>query len=183
MIDYGHGIALGPISDVPPICMLEWRNNPVIYRWCRQHTPLEHWEHENWLSSLSIRQDVKMFGILRPADKRETTERLQVLGNPCVGVCGLTDIDLINGHAEFSLYIDPKCQGRGLGRAALKTLIEYGFDVLRLNHIFGETFEGNPACKMFEGVGFKLEGTRRKFYFREGEYLDAHLYSILSTEF
>ncbi len=131
---------------------------------------LEKWEHERWLKSLEFNREIRMFGIWAPE-------------HGPVGVCGLTDIDMVNRTAEFSLYIDPHKQGHSYGTEALKELIWYGFQVLNLNHIFGETFEGNPAISMFEKLGFKKDGTRRSFYYREGEYVNAHLYSILRSEY
>jgi RimJ/RimL family protein N-acetyltransferase len=109
-----------------------------------------------------------MYGVMRQGD--------------LVGVCGLTSIDLINQRAEFSLYIGPEYQGLGYGKAALLTLITHGFRVLNLNCIWGETFNKNPAAEMFEELGFKKEGTRRDFYFRDGRFINAHLYSLLRSE-
>jgi RimJ/RimL family protein N-acetyltransferase len=170
MIDYGFGIALGPISDADPVKLRKWRNMPAIYKWCRQCEPLNSWDHQAWLESLPKSPDIRMYTVLN-------TE------NEIVGVCGLTDIDYINRRAEFSLYIGTEFQGKKFGLYALKTLCAHGFMVLGLHHIFGETFDGNPAAKTFEDIGFKKEGTRRGFYYREGKFIDAHLYSLLNKEF
>lgn len=170
MIDHGFGVLLGPMSLASQKAY-NWRNEPSIYKWCRQYEPLEAWSHEKWIASLGGRSDVKMYSILDENDARP------------VGVCGLTSIDLINRHAEFSLYVAPDEQKKGFGEKALKTLCAHGFKAMGLQHIFGETFDGNPAAKMFEKVGFRKEGSRRSFYFREGEFIDAHLYSILAMEF
>lgn len=107
----------------------------------------------------------------------------EIVSAEAVGICGLTSIDLVNRHAEFSLYIAPERQRLGYGAEALKTLCAHGFLGLGLKHIFGETFDQNPAAQMFESVGFVKEGTRRKFYYRQGQFIDAHLYSILDEDF
>jgi ribosomal protein S18 acetylase RimI-like enzyme len=146
-----------------------WRNTETIYKWCRQNEPLFWENHSKWFDSLPSRDDVKM-------------KAIQIQDNKTIGVCGLTSIDLTNRRAEFSLYIAPDYQGMGHGQKALISLCKYGFDVLGLHHIFGETYDGNPAATMFEKVGFKKEGTRRQFYFRNGQFIDCHLYSILRGE-
>lgn len=161
-------IRLAPISDVEPDRLRDWRNNPYIFRWCRQVFPLEKFEHENWLKSLHTRDDVKMFSIW--------------LNQTPIGVCGLTSIDLINRRAEFSLYLSTSVHGKGYGKQALKLLLGVAFYNLNLHLVWGETFEGNPASRTFECLGFKKEGTRRDFYFKDGKYIDAHLYSVKRCE-
>jgi diamine N-acetyltransferase len=99
-----------------------------------------------------------------------------------VGVVGLTGVDLVNRRGEFSCYIDPDKQGMGFGTRALKVLFAYGFDVLGLNLIWGETFQDNPAAKVFEKLGMTKHGVRPDFYFREGKFIDAHLYGLRRSE-
>jgi len=117
---------------------------------------------------------VKMFLIMAPVGEIDHVE--------AVGVCGLTNIDQVNQSAEFSLYIDPAMHRKGYGKAALTTLLKVGFEHLNLNHIWGETFDGNPAMGMFASLGMKKEGTRRQFYYRDGKHIDCHLVSILRDE-
>ena len=100
-----------------------------------------------------------------------------------VGMCGLTDIDLINRRAEFSLYIVPECWKKGYGKAALQTLFSHGFRNLNLNVIWGETFDENPAIELFKNLGMYYEGTRNEFYYRDGSYIDAHLISMSRSQF
>jgi UDP-4-amino-4,6-dideoxy-N-acetyl-beta-L-altrosamine N-acetyltransferase len=149
--------------------LFEWRNDPRVFKTCRQREPL-HWaNHVAWFERQSKDPSMSMFVVLGDDGK-------------AVGVTGLTDIDLVNRRAEFSLYIDPDLHGRGLGTRALKTILKYGFSVLGLNLIWGETFAGNSASRTFETLGMVKEGTRRDFYYRCGDYIDAHLYSIRRQE-
>jgi len=160
---------LGPLQPENLEMYLAWRNDPDTYRWCRQYEPLSIEQHHAWYESLSFRPDVRMYEIL---DKNH---------NP-VGVCGLTDIDEINRRAEFSLYIGTEFRGKRYAKPALAALLDKGFNVINLHLIWGETFEGNSAAVIFENLGFTKEGTRRDFYFRDGKYIDAHLYSITAEE-
>ena len=147
-----------------------WRNDPAVYKYCRQHTFLSEDDHERWLTSLSSRGDVKMFGVY-------------INSNDAVGVCGLTSIETINQTAEFSLYIGPTYQGRGYGKTALLELLKVGFFELNLNRIWGETFEENPAAKLFENVGMTNEGRLRQTYYKAGKHIDSYIYSILRSEY
>lgn len=99
-----------------------------------------------------------------------------------VGVCGFTSIDYINRRAEFSLYIAPAYQGNDLGRGALRCLLKHGFKNLGFHLVWGEVFEENPALQMFEELGFRRDGVRRDFYFRNGKFIDAHIISMKASE-
>lgn len=170
MIGYGFGVELARLENVigAEERTFKWRNDPRIFRWTRQNDLLTLANHRAWFQSQQTDPSMRMYAVLQHG--------LQV------GVCGLTSIDLLNRRAEFSLYIDPECHGHGLGRAALATLMCHGFSCLGLEVIWGETFDGNPAAKMFERLGMKKEGTRRAFYYRHGASISAHLYSLLSSE-
>lgn len=174
MIDFGYGIALGHMRRENIWNYFYWRNDPAIWKWCRQYDLLSEENHENWFKSLASKTSIKMYEI-----RAHRTDKDQ----ECIGVCGLTDIDMINRRAEFSLYIAPASSGNKYGDRALKTLLHHGFRNLGLETIWGETFETNPAQKGFASIGMKNEGTRRNFYFRDGKFINAYLFSMLRHEF
>lgn len=149
-----------------------WRNDYAVWKWCRQTGPISDAEQVRWFNKQSEDPSIRMFKVLAKTDDKAAA----------VGVAGLTAIDYMNSRAEFSLYIAPEAQGKGLGRMALALLLNHGFDNLGLNLIWGETFEGNPAADLFVSLGFVREGVRRQFYFRDGQRIGAHLFSITSGE-
>lgn len=176
MINHGYGVNLYRVSeystDLP-----RWRNDERIRKWCRQNDVISMAHHKRWLLWQDTDPNTKMYEI------HKVTSDTRLQHETIVGVCGLTSIDWFNCHAEFSLYIGPEHQRQGYARKALRTLLHQAFYGFGMANIYGECFEGNPAAKLFEQLGFKLEGTRRDFYFRNGQYIDAHLYSILSSDF
>lgn len=163
-------VKLSPILKEYSPQLFSWRNDENIFKWCRQVDLLTEVGHEKWMQSHQLDKSIKMYAILN--------ERSDL-----IGVCGLTDIDLINQRAEFSLYIGPEFQRKGYAKEALELLIETGFSRYPLKTIWGETFDKNPAYDMFLKIGFKLEGTRRNFYFKDGHHINAHLVSITREEF
>lgn len=178
MIDYGHGIALSYTSASDQEQFFSWRNDPAIWYWCRQNGPITYAQHTSYWYGVDQCQDKKFFSIVAADTNFGASEPRHVT----VGCVGLTSIDHVNSRAEFSLYIGPEHQKRGYGERALKTLIDWGFKYLNLNQIWGETFAGNPALKMFLRIGMKEDGVRRDFYFRNGQYIDCTLVSILRRE-
>lgn len=167
MIDFGHGVTLDALKRADLETLRNWRNDPRIWRWCRQNDLISDVQQEQWFDRIQVDPTIRMYGIY---------------AGSLVGACGLTSLDLLNRRAEFSLYICPEQQGKGLSKPALCTLFEHGFMDFGLNSIWGETFDGNPAASIFESLGMKKEGTRREFYFRNGRFIDCHLYSVLRSE-
>lgn len=161
------------INEDDLMTLRSYRNEWSIRRWCRQIGLISEVDQLGWWAELAEDSTRKMFAIKDPSYSD---------GKVPVGVCGLTSIDHINRRAEFSLYIAPQFQKKGLARKALKMLFNFGFDELNLNIIWGETFDGNPAIKLFEKMGMVKEGTRRDFYFKEGRFIDAHLYSLKKSD-
>lgn len=151
--------------------LLSWRNHLLVYQWCRQRDLIDEQDHLEWFSSLKNNKKIKMYLI------RDNIHLVPI------GVCGLTDIDLYNQRAEFSLYIAPDKQRQGYGQDALKLLLYTAFRNYPFEIIYGETFRGNPAMKTFLNLGFFIEGTRRSFYFKGGQLIDADLVSIKRSEF
>jgi len=155
-------------SEIPQFAR-RWRNQPEIYKWCRQRTLISQGAHEAWLQRIQSDSSIQMYGIYND--------------NAAIGVCGLTSLDYANRTAEFSLYIAPEYHRKGYGREALVKLCKVGFEDMGLHRIWGETFEGNPAAKMFESIGFKKEGTLRGSNWKWGRHIDSHVYGLLANEF
>jgi len=179
MIDYGHGIYLSHTTYNDRNQFFQWRNEYDIWKWCRQNGPISKNLHESYWYSVDNCEDKKFFSIInKETSNIEPSEKCLTL----VGCAGLTSIDNVNSRAEFSLYIGPEHHKKGYGKKALKTLIDHAFKYLNLKCVWGETFEGNPALKMFLDIGMSKEGIRRQFYYRDGKYIDCTLVSILRDE-
>ncbi len=151
------------------------RNTPNIYKWCRQSLLISDVDQNRWYEQITASPYIEMLGI---ADHSPSTT-----GYSLLGVCGLTDIHEVHRRAEFSLYINPQQQNKGYGTKALTLLFHYGFYMKGLHRIWGETFEGNPAMKIFEKMGMEKEGTRKEFYWKNGRFIDCNLISIGREQF
>jgi RimJ/RimL family protein N-acetyltransferase len=171
MIDFGENVTLHRIETKDLGQLQKWRNMPEIYDWCRQDNLISDIDQIAWYEKQAKDPTIWMFTI-KPKEKNAGI----------VGVCGLTDVNQVHKRAEFSIYIGPEYQGKGYAKAALKTLFRFGFEWHNFNIIWGETFQSNPAARMFEKLGMKKEGTRRNFYYKKGHYIDCHLYSIKRHE-
>jgi len=161
-----RGLSVNLVAKIPEQAQ-EWRNDERIRKWCRQFTLISESRQQCWLDYQERESSVQMFGIVNNKS------------NDFLGVCGLTSIDLINRKAEFSIYIGPEHQNKGYAYQALGLLFGHGFTDFGLHRIWGETFDGNPARKLFDKLGMKHEGRLKHAYFRGGEWIDSHIYAIV----
>jgi len=179
MIDHVYGIYLGHTTYSDRDQFFHWRNDYDIWKWCRQNDPITKAQHDAYWYSVDSCHDKKFYSIIYPGTTElGTTKAFPTL----VGCAGLTSIDNVNSRAEFSLYIGPEHQKKGYGKRALKTLIDHAFKYLNLNCVWGETFDGNPALKTFLDIGMTKDGIRRNYYYRNGNYINCTLVSILRDE-
>ena len=101
----------------------------------------------------------------------------------CIGHIGLYNIDYRVGKAEIGVAIAKSHWGQGIGGMVYDGLTTYGFDQLRLHRV--ETYnlaKNNKVINIKEKLGFKLEGVLRHFQYRDGEYLDVMIMSILEND-
>lgn len=168
MIDFNFGVHLGPLDKTHMPWARDARNDQRVMRWCRQADLISDSEQMRWFDAQDADPKIKMYTIFQSGAQ--------------IGVCGFTSICRLPSHAEFSLYISPSQQGAGLGSKALKTLLCHGFRNLGFQQIWGETMAGNRALEVFERVGFKIDGKRRDFYFKEGQTWDAYMISMTQEE-
>lgn len=74
--------------------------------------------------------------------------------------------------------------GKGLGREACELLIDFGFNKLFLRKIHLAVFENNlAAIKIYESLGFQVEGRLVKHVYVGGEYHDKILMGLFNKKF
>lgn len=102
-----------------------------------------------------------------------------------VGHVALYRIDRRVGSAEFGILIGDKAVwGTGLGEAAVRWMVEYGFAALSLQRIYLEVIDRNPrARRLYQRIGFLDEGCLRRHQ-RKGETLvDVYVMGLLREEY
>ncbi|HAS1183153.1 TPA: N-acetyltransferase [Enterobacter cloacae] len=77
--------------------------------------------------------------------------------------------------ATFGISVAAHAQGRGVGSALMREMINLCDNWLRIERIELTVFADNPsALALYRKFGFEIEGTGRKFALRNGEYVDAY---------
>ena len=78
----------------------------------------------------------------------------------------------------------PENRRQGLGEIVSKGVINYAFDQLNLRRIRLRVLANNSvAISLYQKLGFKKEGTLREEQFRNGVYIDVHLFGLLKADY
>ncbi|BCG87094.1 aminoglycoside N(6')-acetyltransferase [Mesorhizobium sp. 113-3-9] len=108
-----------------------------------------------------------------------------IAGGTLIGEAVLNGIDWPNKAASFRIAIWAATgRDKGYGTEAAALLLHHGFEALGLNRIELEVYAFNPrARRVYEKLGFRLEGTRREALIWDGEAVDAHIMGLLKREY
>lgn len=85
---------------------------------------------------------------------------------------------------EYFIFIrDKTYHGKGVGTFVTKQIVKLGFEDLGLNRIMLTAFEKNiGAIKAYTKADFKIEGVMRKAFYRDDEFNNKIIMSILKEE-
>ena len=77
--------------------------------------------------------------------------------------------------ADFGMAVRPDAQGRGVGEALMRAVIDLADRWLGLERLVLEVYVDNErARRLYERHGFVVEGVERAMAFRRGTYADAY---------
>ncbi len=173
IIEY-EDITLRAIEESDLELLREMINDPEIESMtCGYSYPVSVYQQRKWFESLANRSDELRLII----DTKE---------HGAIGTVMLTDIDWKNRTAESHWKIANRIDVRrkGYGTRAVKALIKYAFNELNMHCVYCKVIECNIASqKIVEKIGFKREGILRERIYKNGNYHDVIVWSILKDEF
>lgn len=101
-----------------------------------------------------------------------------------IGTCGFTRFNLESNSAEVGYVLNPAFWGQGIAAEAVREVIGFGFNELRLNRIEARYMEENiRSRRVMEKVGMTYEGVNREAIYVKGKYVSVGVCSILRSEF
>lgn len=140
---------------------------------------------------------VTMYFIEEPYTMQQTVNFIHKYGiseQPYVYALLEKESNMIIGHIifhpadydeiyEIGCIIDVKYQNRGYGYEILSSLIDYGFNYMKLHKIIAETIEGNTKCmKLLSKLQFRHEATMRQHNWDHGKWVDEYYYGLLNSD-
>lgn len=109
---------------------------------------------------------------------------ITIKGDPkLIGVIGHYRIQLENYRAEIGYMILPEFNGQGIVTEAVKEVVKYGFEIMKLHSIEAVIDPDNVAsANVLEKNGFVKEAHLKENEFHEGRFYDSVIYSILNKD-
>jgi RimJ/RimL family protein N-acetyltransferase len=152
----------------------KWINNPNIRPFLLLQFPISEAGERAWLESLnsvSNPSDIVFAIVLKRGDR-------------LIGNTGIHRIDWLNRHAMTGAMIgEIDCQGKGYGSEAKELILRYCFNTLGLHRISSSVLANNPRSLAYlKKAGYREEGIQREHFFRNGQWVDEVLLSILEDE-
>jgi len=150
--------------------LFNWINDRSLVILNNNYDPIHEINHDNWFTNIIQKKDVRIFAI-----------RL-VSNEEIIGICQLFNIDFINSNAELQIRIgNSTYQGKGLGREAVKAVLQYSFNDLGLHRVYLKVFSTNVyAIKAYQKLGFNQEGILKEAAFINGRFIDILMMAILN---
>lgn len=147
-------------------CKVRWVNDERNNKYLHYDLPLSEDGTLEWFMSIKDRTDRADFTIICE-------------GEPA-GVIGLLNIDSKNRKAEYYILVgEDKFRGKGVAYQASKQLLRFAYETLKLNKIYLYTeVENKPAQRLFEKLGFVIEGLLKEDLIYNGRKIDRYIYGL-----
>jgi len=172
---YGNRIRLRAAERGDLEKFVEWVNDPEVTRGLTLFLPMSSIDEEKWFETAMQKPQVEKPLVIDIKDGDEW----RVIGNS-----GFFDFDWIARSAEVGIMIgDKSVWNQGYGTETMRLLLRHAFQTLNLHRVFLRVHSDNVyAIRTYEKVGFVHEGRLRQVVYRDGEYHDLLMMSILHTE-
>ena len=169
--DMTAGIYLREILPEDTGFIISWRNQKEVQKNFIYQETFTREGHENWMRTMVAAGKVAQM-IICGLD-----------GHP-LGSVYLRDIDPVHRKAEYGIFIgEGAARGKGIGTAAAKLMICYGFKELKLHKIFLRALSDNGrALRSYEKAGFVREAYLKEDVRIDGIYRDVILMAVLNQE-
>ncbi|MCV9929140.1 GNAT family N-acetyltransferase [Flavobacterium sp. LS1R49] len=105
-------------------------------------------------------------------------------GNPkVIGLIGYYRLKPEHYRAEIGYMLLPEFHGKGIIPEAVKTVINYGFNDMKLHSIEAVIDPDNFASeRVLQKIGFIKEAHFKESEYYEGRFLDKVIYSLINKE-
>ncbi len=104
--------------------------------------------------------------------------------NKMIGMVSLFHVNKTDNNGEVGIWLSKDFWGKGIVSETANLFLEFAFDEMSLNKVYGITVSKNiRAKKVFAKLKFKLVGKLREQAFMDNEYVDVLYFDLLKSEY
>lgn len=104
--------------------------------------------------------------------------------NRLIGTIGITSFNRIHNRAEVSYDLAKEYWQKGIMTKALKALIKYCFETLKINRLEAYALPENVASRaLLKSCNFTFEGELKQHRYHHGQYKDIGIFSLVYEEY
>ncbi|MFA4872310.1 MAG: GNAT family protein [Patescibacteria group bacterium] len=170
MVLHGAKVILRPVVMADAERYARWLSDPAVHQFImRRRVTLR--EERQWIRNIPLRKNDRIFAI-------DTLEGVHI------GTVDLHVINQMDRCAVLGIFIgDKRYWNQGYGTDAMRTILRYGFQKLKLHRIELGVYAYNPrAIRVYEKLGFTHEGRQRRAIRWRNNYYDRLIMGILREE-
>jgi len=162
--------------------LVKWRNENLQYFFSDEPVSIE--KHLDWYERVSHNASQRFFVIETIIDNRSVPHG--AMGFVPIGTIGLQNVNFHHRHAEYGRFlIAEEHRGKGYGKDALATLLNFAFATLGLHKVYGDLLAVNLtlALRLCDSLGFQNEGIFKDHVFKGGKPASIARLSVLDFVF
>lgn len=101
-----------------------------------------------------------------------------------IGLIDLFDYDPTNSRAGIGIVIQSEInRGNGIGKEALKLVIDYSFNQLQLHQLFANIgIDNETSLNLFATFGFQIIGIKKDWIFYNNSFHDEAIYQLINHQ-
>jgi RimJ/RimL family protein N-acetyltransferase len=169
----GKRVILRPLNketDLPSI--LRWINDPETRQFIAAYLPSSLEAEEQWLDDLLKKK------------ASDIVLAIETLDGVFIGTMGIHQINWKDRVAVTGALIGEKeYWGKGYGTDAKMALLDYAFNTLNLHKLCSAVVAFNQRSLHYSlKCGYKIEGKRRRQFFKDGKYHDEIVLGVFRSE-
>lgn len=156
----------------------EIRKDPEVEKNLGTFAMLNKLKQREWFYSM-CKDETKMYCIFENKIKGFLQKKIQK-----IGYVRIINIDQQNKSMCVGGDIHKEFRNKGYSKEMYKLIFELGFEKLNMNRLWLLVLADNKRAKhIYEKMGFIEEGRQRQAIFKNGEYRDYIMMSILKDEY
>lgn len=157
------------------------RQEPLIKKNLKFYWPISMQGQVEWFNKISNDKNNKL--LIIEGNQSKYNNKNRELKWDTIGDARIQHIDHFNKTAEIGLDICENFRGKGFGKIAFKSIMDFCFNELNMRKLYLYVFSFNEAgISVYKKNGFETEGILKKHIFKNGKYEDLLLMSIFKED-